>query len=493
MKYIKYIYILICVTFVSCESMEDTYKDMRGDGRIRYVGKCTDLEIETGWHRFKLSWKNSLDATVDKIKIKWHSDEVLDSVFVEGNATSYETDAIFDNKTYAFELCAIDINGKQSLKTTAYARAYTYEHEEVIAFGAIEDKYFFIDDKLILLLGKYRENVSDVFIEYYKEGSKQKIEIIQDDFYEKYIVVEGVDNDKDVVISRSAIIDECLDKIELEKYVLERNTIKMNTDFKRYLQIYYNKEVIDNEFMNSLEDLYLDYDFISIEDILYFPNLKNVVLGSQRFMDDEFRFNSPSMLTNFEASVFALKKANEFRSVNVKIYNNQYNLINDLDFAEDMGNPVIPEIIPLDNRGWTLTCSTDVDQYQSHPEYILDNDVETVWKPMEQYDKVRSHEITIDMQESKELQGFLVRQPKNYAYNHSFFPKQVSVLLSKDGSKWNEAKGSLIESSISIGTGRGETTQIVLPETRTARYVKLIVKDQLGYNKFTYLADFIIY
>ncbi len=43
----KYIGLLMAIlTMVSCESLEDTYKDYAGDGPIRYLGKCMDLTVQ---------------------------------------------------------------------------------------------------------------------------------------------------------------------------------------------------------------------------------------------------------------------------------------------------------------------------------------------------------------------------------------------------------------------------------------------------------------
>ena len=55
---------------VGCgESLEDTYSDYAGDGKIRYVAKCTEFHATPGWERLLLEWTNGTDATVDKIKM----------------------------------------------------------------------------------------------------------------------------------------------------------------------------------------------------------------------------------------------------------------------------------------------------------------------------------------------------------------------------------------------------------------------------------------
>mgnify|MGYP000369353900 FL=1 len=33
------------------ESLEETYDEFAGDGMIRYLGKCADVEVNPGWER----------------------------------------------------------------------------------------------------------------------------------------------------------------------------------------------------------------------------------------------------------------------------------------------------------------------------------------------------------------------------------------------------------------------------------------------------------
>ena len=74
----KYIILLLTVlSMVSCESLEDTYKDFAGDGPIRYLGKCSELTVQPGWNRLIVNWTNSADPVIDKIKITWSKDGIV--------------------------------------------------------------------------------------------------------------------------------------------------------------------------------------------------------------------------------------------------------------------------------------------------------------------------------------------------------------------------------------------------------------------------------
>ena len=68
MKKLYYIIGLLTALFVvSCsESLEETYDEFAGDGMIRYLGKCADVEVNPGWERLQVVWKHNIDAGVKK-------------------------------------------------------------------------------------------------------------------------------------------------------------------------------------------------------------------------------------------------------------------------------------------------------------------------------------------------------------------------------------------------------------------------------------------
>ena len=62
------LYYIICLlatwVVVGCEDLEDTYDEFTGDGRIRYLGKCMNVEMHPGWNRIRVIWENNTDAAV---------------------------------------------------------------------------------------------------------------------------------------------------------------------------------------------------------------------------------------------------------------------------------------------------------------------------------------------------------------------------------------------------------------------------------------------
>ena len=72
-----YLWLLLPLSiFGGCESLEDTYKDYAGDGPIRYLVKCDDLDVKAGWNRLVVSWKSVDDPIIDKVKVPWTVDGI---------------------------------------------------------------------------------------------------------------------------------------------------------------------------------------------------------------------------------------------------------------------------------------------------------------------------------------------------------------------------------------------------------------------------------
>lgn len=72
-----YLWLLLpLLIFGGCESLEDTYKDYAGDGPIRYLVKCDDLDVKDGWNRLVVSWKSVDDPIIDKVKVSWTVDGI---------------------------------------------------------------------------------------------------------------------------------------------------------------------------------------------------------------------------------------------------------------------------------------------------------------------------------------------------------------------------------------------------------------------------------
>lgn len=86
MKKIKYILYLSLATILlsGCsQTLEETYDNVTDGSKIRYVAKCSDLDIQPGWERLIVEWKNGTDATIHKINLIWTYDGKKDSTLLE--------------------------------------------------------------------------------------------------------------------------------------------------------------------------------------------------------------------------------------------------------------------------------------------------------------------------------------------------------------------------------------------------------------------------
>lgn len=495
MKYINYLtFLLLSVLLISCESIDDTYSEWRGDGKIRYTGKVNNLVVKAGWKRFHLTWENSFDSTVDKIKIKWISEGVSDSVSIDGNLEEYYTEPIFTNSNYEFIVTAINIDDNESMTANQYSRAYDENHEEVIGALRLEKKYFYLKDNLIIFWNPLIDDTNERTLEYMSNGQSKKIILTDDILKEKYYVIENIDSNSKVKIKRSGVIEDCFDRITFPPYDLDKSRISINSDFAIQVKELYN---IDGELtINNIKDikkLIFDFDLISLEDILYFPNLERVELGSGRYFNDQFKNNNSCRLSDIDISVEVLNMMKDINDIDLHVYNNHFNIKSRLNFAEDKGNPVLPDLEYLNISKWEISLNTDKDEgdnFTSNPEYLLDNNVNTVWQPLQVKDVIREHIFDIDMKEYNEIKGFLVRQPKDWQYQDMFFPISVEIMFSDNKEKWEKP---FYFDDIRLGKGRGESRILNLPEKVNKRYVRLIVKDMPGWRNQTYLADFLLF
>lgn len=507
MKKINFLILSLIVFFTACESLEDTYSDYSGDSMKRYVGKAKNLQAEKGWKRVKLTWENSLDATVDKIKVVWSADDLRDSAILENDATEYTTPQTLQNKTYEFAVYAIDAKEKSSLKTCVYAKPFTKEHELITSLGKVESKYFFNGTNLALFFPKSIERVLDSKLIYYSSGEKQEMQLTQEILQQKHIMIENVDVDKDVQIVSSMQTEECFDIINFDPYSLDRKNISLTGDFINHLKTYYNIEQITTEWIENQETLYVDYDIQSLEDVLHFPKLKHIVLGAHRYFDEEEIEDNLSELIDMDKTVFAFNKLKEINpDLEVDIYNNNFVLYeedphswypivhylsDEIAFeANTFENPTIPSFIRFENMNkWIVSCNTDIiDDFNSRSENILNEDPEIAWKPKETEGLVREHEILIDMQNVEQISGFMFKQPKGYSYYNDYFTQTIQILVSEDNRTYHK---TFINQIREVGTGEGETTIINLPEKMNARYIKVIISDIIGTNKYTYIGAFI--
>ena len=483
--------LLAALTLGGCQSMEDTYGDWAGDGKIRYIGKCESFEVTAGWKRFVFEWKASPDPMIETIRIVWRTDNATGTYDIPATQNTFATEATFNESApYTVECYGMDKDGNLSLPLTQYARPFNETHEAVTGFPKMVSKYFFVGGDAILFLDPYMATMRSTKITYRSGGAPQTLEVTKAMFDAVYLRLENVDAGTDIVIDRVAEVEGCLDPVTFESYKLDRNYISLTFDFMQQLKDRYNLTEITPEWIRAQQTLEIDYSIGSLEDVMYFPALRRITLGGNRFMVGG---TTLSTLRETGRTVYALDMMHAIAGTEVNIYNNHFNLISRLPWATAMaGNPVLPSLGYLDATGWTVAWTTDddvEDNYPAYPERILDNDPATIFAPGDVQNKVRNHELVIDMQGNRTLNGFKVTQAATG--NLNYLPAMIRIEVSKDSYTWEEPFYSV---QSTIGNNFGESTLLRMPASKEARYVKITLVDRVYSSRGnTCLGDFMVF
>lgn len=120
MKRVKYIIpaLLMMLGLASCENMDWLHKEYLQEGSI-YAGKITDLEVEAGFERAILKWKNPKDLVSKKIRIGYGLSEVEgDYIIIDELIDQYELTGLSDYTSYFFEVATLDAYDNPSLVST---------------------------------------------------------------------------------------------------------------------------------------------------------------------------------------------------------------------------------------------------------------------------------------------------------------------------------------------------------------------------------------
>ena len=521
MRHICWIYLLVSAMLVAAcsESLEDTYSDYAGNGKIRYVGKCTDLRAVAGWHRLELSWTNSTDATIDSIRVTWSatSDVVNDTLLDAGN-TSLMLNNMEDG-TYRIGLTAIDNRGEESIETTTYARPYTENHEIMKTFTQAITKSYRLDDKLIFFMDSWNENIVDIQLHYTDvDGEKQYVHLDEEVFTGQnvergnlkadngFAILSHVNTalDSSIYLTRVGKIAECPDTLRFEPYVL-KNEKTVTTDFSSAIQLRYgyssaNPEEL-NHFLDTVKTLEFDYDFTSFEDILYCPKLEKLILGKNRFMNETYvsaeDYSQLNDVSNRTLNV--VKTAEELNGLIVERWGDNH-YFNDLESTElniqDKGFPRLEElgysyITTID----TITCNMVDESSDGSIENLIDDNPATYWRTSNTGGTIRTLMLTMTLKEQQDIRGVkIVQRQSAEQETKAVIPATIIVKTSVDGLSWEDV--TRVENN-TLGTSPGEATLLQIAEgSRSVRYIQVTVYDQIaegGMTTYVTLADIIPY
>lgn len=478
MKLIEYFCILVILSaFTGCESLEDTYSDYAGDGTMRYIAKCRDLEVTPGWGRLIVTWTNHVDPVIANIKVSWTLDGVTRDTVLEQGATNCNITHL-ENASYEIAVRNMDKYGNCSLPVTGRERPYTSAHENVLSFTRLVNRHFFLNNRLVLVFGEWQSNIESACLKYSSRGELKELELdsafITENPY--FLVPDPVDAGVAPVVERSGWIKGCPDLIVFEPYRLMPDKI-YSPGFKRLLRRKYGRDEITDELLDSIEELEIDYNIDTFEDILYLPNLKRLSLGKNRFLSGRYldKTRSASEVSDGEASLFALRVASEVNQLDIRRYNMHYFPDGRYPFMQDMENPEVPEVTVLNRADWTFSCSSE--EYSGEIGVLFDKEEPAVWNSGRHWGEPERYEITVDMQCNRSLHGVEIIQEsvQPSARENSRLAESIQIKVSEDQRSWKDAT---YEEDNILGNTSGETTLIRFPEVRQVRYVKFILKDQ---------------
>ena len=470
-----------------CQSLEDTYADYAGDGSIRYLGQCTEVEAVPGWQRIIVSWTNNIDPVISNIKITWSINDVVKDTLLESGITECSIPNLKEDGNYEIAVHSIDENGNESVAAIVYSRPYTEEHEVIRSFTRLITKHFFVGDRLALFFSSWQSGISSATLTYTKAGGeKGTLELDSALVIQKYCLLpERVDPTQPLTLEREGRVENCEDLIVFEPVVFGND--KMYTsDFSTLMETKYGVKEITEDLVQGISHLEVDYSMNSLEDCLNLPSLAKISLGKNRFMEpnEDEEANIWSEFYDLDRTRFVLDVLNEVKGVTVDRYCKHFlpDSILPLPYVTDMGAPELPNFDYLVNDGWELSCTpedADTTLYDSHLEHLFDGDLMQYWQP-ETMTSTRSYEIVVDFKEAKTLTGAVVTQ-KVYAADDfasaALAPGIIRIQVSMDETNWENAT-YVLENT--LGTNRGESTVIHFSEPLEAQYIKFMVDDQLA-------------
>lgn len=497
---LKINFLFVILSLFACESLEDTYKDYSGDGKIKYAGKCKSFKVTAGWERFIFEWETSPDSNIKEIQIHWSCYGKSGIYKLPIDKNTFNTEATFEDFPYTFECYGVDGEGNLSIPIVQYSRPFTFTHELVLGYPKMVNKHIFMGNDevghdLVLFFDYYNENTKSTMITYSQNGVRKEMSVTKEMFDNGHFLIENIDIEKEVIVNRVAQVEGCMDEVIFNPVVLSKDTYNLNFDFSQEIKNQYNIEELTTEFISSLKVLELDLSLKSMEDVLYFPNLEQIILGGNRFMiQNKEEVMKLSELDDAPKSIFAINQVNRKLGTEVIIHNNHYKIAEELPFSIKKDNPILPLLPYLDTKGWTVKSSSkegDGDVDLAQPENILDNNSATLWHPQTDQNVIRVHELVIDMQSERSVNGFkIVQAEKNSDVPQVYYSDIIRIELSHDNITWENA---LFQLQPTIGLNYGESTILRTPEVKTARYIKVILTDKIEQRYNTCLGDFMVF
>ena len=511
MKGIFLKYTVMCILFMGfltgCEDLEDTYSEHTGDGPEQYLTKIYDLKGEPRWLSVLLTWNLKLDPGRTAIMVEWTDDEKTDSVIIDRESESYLVEGL-KNYEYTFKVCAIEEKDgeivKRSLGDPVYVRPYTYASEELLLFTRVINKQFQLANKyLFLSFDEWTDNLISFKVGYFAKGNdtEQFWTAEPEDRVNNWpkgksyaLLGEDIDFSKPVKVYRKgkiSILDDMM--LDLEPIELFFNVPSFESDFAADVRNRLDLlgEIKQND-VENVEVLDIDYDQVSLVDVLHFPSLKELHLGRNRYLAPGTEDKVKSGLANKDLSIGALEVAAEKLGVKIYHYGHHYfDAVPDF-FTEKNKVAEQPTIAFLDAANWSISVSpADALGYDSGLKNLLVSD-DSYWLP-QSATQIRTHVIEIDMKQEETIAGFKIVQAKDFGDPNVPRPESLDIEVETGSGQWESATFS---KSTPLGNGEGETTIVYLNKekgTKRTQKIRITIPDAFykqGYDASWSYVDF---
>ena len=478
------------------ETLEDTYKDYAGDGEIRYLGACSNLTASPGWERILVNWVNNVDPVIKKIKVVWSLDGVKsDSVILDKGTTTYSIEKInglaLEDGSYEITVYSLDGQGVSSLGRTVYARPYTYGHEEIQAFNRLVSKIYLIGNRLVLSFLPWKEGIKSASLSYTCKDGRAGLLTLTPELISKgyYLVGDEVDPTKPVYVNRRSVLPGSIDEIDFEPYEM-LTTRTYNTELLEDIMRQYGYEEVPESWAANVETLYLDRDYTSFDDLMNFPKLKKLVLGSRRYIrpeqvEDE---SAISQIEDVDGSMFALEILHQLTGLTVERYNKHYPSLT-ADYIQEIGQAEEPSLEYISMQGVSvMSMPVDEGAFNSHLERLIDGDVNTFWEPVRSANAT-DYSLIFDLGSEEILHGMrFVQRTFQNELEMMVIPKNIQIKISADNVNWDNA--TYLENVV-VGNSNGEISHIPFAGgSRKGRFVKVVIPPGAYFTTyFTSLAD----
>lgn len=491
-KYILFIASLLL--FTACgESLEDTYKDYSGDGEIRYVGKVKDLQANPGWEHVKVSWTNSEDPIVDQVEVKWISDEARDSVFLPSGTSSFDITGLVSASSLQIEVMSVDKKLNESIPVTAYVRAYNPEHETVQSFNRIVSRNFFLHNHLLLTFLGWDSQIDKAYITYTRKstGKEDRFNLTEDVVNQLHADIPDVDDSKPVKLYRQGRIEGCDDLISFEPISIDTDRA-FNSDFKQELKRQFGyDEIVPDEFVENTKSFDIDWDISDFADLLYFPNLKVLNLGKNRYVkssqvDSE---KGRSVVTDPGLCDWVISELHKLNGLTVNRYDNHFKELAKTSVIKEIGHHAEPSVQLLSLNGAKVEVSPAEDNdltsmgWTSHEEALIDGNDNTSWLPYTRSSST-TFTITITLKEPTVVHGMRIAQSYYVggdANKQALNPSNVYLSKSANGSYYTFATN--LEQT-KLGNSTGEVNYIPFAKAEKIQYVRIKVTTPIFFKDY---------